>query len=458
MSAVTLRSRVTMAALLAAAAASGAAEPVPTVIVDIHAKGAPALVVLKGGADVRWSAELGDELLVGVDPRLLARWLEQPGVRRGPAALAFEEVVVRDHVCTHADHAPALAVVGGYEIVRMSAAEALATRGAAVTGEPLPADGVVAREVRNAEHAARPAGGDPQVADVVARVDAQRWFDTVTALAGYDRNSFSPALGSARDWILARYAEAGLATQAFAFELTASSCTPTPPTVTLDNPIGIKTGLSLPDEWIVVGAHYDARNSARCDGTVNPQPGANDNGTGCAGVIELARVFQGVPTARTILFMCFAGEEQGLVGSQRYVQSLQASGEIARVRHMINLDMIGHAINDNLSTRVETTLAHQTVLAQYAAAAASYAPELNIITSTSTQAYSDHWYFLAAGVPGAFTWENGAGIYPHYHQATDVPANMLRARELAGGILKMDAAVLAELAGVGTLLADGFED
>jgi hypothetical protein len=58
-----------------------------------------------------------------------------------------------------------------------------------------------------------------------------------------------------------------------------------------------------------------------------------------------------------------------------------------------------------------------------------------------------------------FTWENGAGIYPHYHRATDTPANLLRGRELASGILKMDIAILAEEVGLlAPLLRDGFED
>lgn len=196
----------------------------------------------------------------------------------------------------------------------------------------------------------------------------------------------------------------------------------------------------------------------RCDGSANPQPGANDNATGCAGVIELARAFQGVATARTLVFTCFAGEEQNLAGSLRWVQALMAQGTFTRVRHMVNLDMIGHAVNANLDTRVETTQQQQAVLAQYVAAAATYAPELNVITSTNTQAYSDHWHFVSQGVPGAFTWENGAGgIYPQYHQSTDVPSAMQRSRELAGGILKMDAAVIAQVAGQGALFRDGFE-
>jgi Zn-dependent M28 family amino/carboxypeptidase len=157
--------------------------------------------------------------------------------------------------------------------------------------------------------------------------------------------------------------------------------------------------------------------------------------------------------------MCFAGEEQGLVGSRRYVEDLQQSGDIARVRYMINLDMLGYAVDDSLAARIETIPAFAGELARFAAAAATYAPELSPILSSQTQAYSDHWHFLAAGVPGAFTWENGAAIYPHYHRATDVPANLTRGRELARGILRMDVAILAAEAGlIPRLFGDGFED
>ena len=295
---------------------------------------------------------------------------------------------------------------------------------------------------------------------MVAAVDAERWFDTVEALSDFDRNSFSADLGNAHNWILARFSDAGLSTSSHAFTLNASGCSPAPPPVQINNPIGIKQGQTLPNEWIVVGAHYDSRNVGRCDGSAQPQPGANDNGSGCSGVIELARVFQNIPTARSIVFACFAGEEQGLVGAYAWVQSLQQSGQLAGVQHMVNLDMIGHAVDDGLATRLETTPTYFSQRQLYVDAAATYAPELTIILPANTQAYSDHWPFIAAGVPAMFTWENGAGIYPQYHQATDVPANMLRARAIGGGILRMDAAVVAQLAEVvitPPLFADGFE-
>ncbi len=458
-----MRTSLFLLLTLIPALAPSASEPVPTVIVDIHALGAPRVDAMKHEPGVSWSAEFGNEMLLGITPQSLPEWLGRKNVRPGPETLAFDEVVVRDHVCTVHEHEPAIAVVGGYEIVRMAPMRAKATRGAAIAGEPLPADGVMSREVRNQSAPKGAATADPRVLQLISRINIDRWHDTMSGLAAFNRNSFNPTLGLAHDWVLQRFADTGLQTQSYTYTLTTTSCTPAPAAVTARNPIGIKLGETLPDEWIVVGAHYDSRNVERCETSPTPpqvQPGANDNASGCAGVIELARAFNGVSTARSILFMCFSGEEQGLRGSRSYVTSLQTSGEISRVKHMLNLDMIGHAVDDNLSARVETTAAgvQAAVLPMYSTAAATYAPELNLIVSNATGAYSDHWYFIDASIPGAFTWENGAGIYPQYHTSSDVPTNMLRARPLAHGILKMDAAVLADLVGLLPLFADGFED
>lgn len=434
------------------------AGPVPTVIVDIAGIGPQRLAELKREPGVRWSAEFGQELLLGVEPATLRSWLLRGDAREGFGLAAPEELWVRDHVCLHQAQQPATAKIGGYEIVRMPPGALRLAARSGLVGHPLPADGVVSRELRNSDQRQAAKGASAPVQWLVDRIDAERWFQTMSLLAGFNRNSFSPQLGSARDWILSSLEGAGLASSVFEFTLSSGTgCTPAPPPVTIGNPVGRKTGVLAPDEWVVVGAHYDSRNSARCDGTANPQPGANDNASGCAGVIELARAFAGVETRRSILFMCFSGEEQGLWGSRRYVESLQANGEIARVVHMLNLDMIGFDAGGTLDAQIVASGTHAAWAQQYAAAAATYAPELNLINSTSVSANSDYWYFLQAGVPAVFTWENGVSGYVHYHQSSDVPANMTRARELAGGILKMDAAVLADVAGVLPLFADGFE-
>ena len=429
----------------------------PTVIVDIHAFGYARLQTLKQSPDVRWSAEFGNEMLLGISPDRLDHWLVQPRVRAGLGAMSPDEILVRDHVCAHQSAQVALGVVGGYEILREPPMVVRYAQRNGIAGQALPENRVFSRELRNEPLQRTPRGTDPAISRIVARVDPERWFALVGELAAFNRNSFSPALTSARDFILVQFSAVRLTPEIFTYTLQSfTNCTPAPAPISLTNPIGRKIGDNLPDEWIVVGAHYDSRNSMRCDGVASPQPGANDNASGCAGVIELARVFEKVSTTRSILFMCYSGEEQGLVGSRRYVEALQASGEIAKVKHMINLDMLGYAQTTTLSARIDTNLANQSLLAQYADAAASYAPELNLISSTNAGAGSDHWWFLQAGVPSIFTWENGASIYPHYHLATDIPANMTRARPLAGGILKMDAAMLATVAGLG-LFSDDFE-
>jgi hypothetical protein len=450
-----LMRRLALAALcLLFSAAVAANQRTPTVIVDISGIGAERVQALKHEA--RWSAEFGTELLLGVDD--IATWLQRDGVREGLGELSPDEVFVRDHVCVHQSQLAPLGVVGGYEVLRQppSAIRYAVTMG--MPGTALPKDGVVAREAANEVGGIRRGKSVATVTDLVAQVDAERWFQTMSALAGFNRNSFSAALPSARDFILSAFEGATLTTEIFNFQMPSiTSCSPATAPIALTNPIGIKLGTRFPGEWIVIGAHYDSRNSARCDGAANPQPGANDNASGCAGVIELARVFANVPTDRSIYFMCYSGEEQGLWGSRRYVEWLQSSSNIDRVKHMINLDMLGYDAGGTLDARVETNSANAALLVDYRNAASIYAPELNIITSSNASAGSDHWYFLQAGVPAVFTWENGAATYPHYHLATDIPANMTRARELAGGILKMDVAMLAQLAGVETLFGTGFE-
>ncbi|MFY8133890.1 MAG: M28 family metallopeptidase [Aquimonas sp.] len=441
-----------------ATAATRVDAPVPTVVLPTHLGPGADADGLAAQPGYQWLIDFGSERLVGVSAESLTHWLAFEGSRPGPPLIARDEIVVRDLVCTQHYPEPVVAVVGGYSLVRRPAALARVAGLGGMGGMPVPKDGVVARAV-SAEAMAKARGAtDPAVDALVARIDTERWFNTVSALSAFNRNSFSPGLAQARDYILARFGEAGLVSSSHDFTLSNTSCSPAPPPVQLQNPIGIKLGRGRPERWIVVGAHYDSRNSARCDGSASPQPGANDNASGCAGVIELARAFEQVATEKSIVFACFAGEEQGLVGAYAWVQSLADSGQLANVEHMVNLDMIAHATSDLLDTRIETTSAFQAEFTRYRAAAATYAPELRLIEA-GTQAYSDHWPFIARGIPAMFTWENGAGIYPHYHQATDLPQNLLRPRQLAGGILKMDAAVLAGLAVLtdAPMFADGFE-
>ncbi len=96
---------------------------------------------------------------------------------------------------------------------------------------------------------------------------------------------------------------------------------------TTQNIIGIKLGTRTPQQIVVVGAHADS---------VKISPGANDNGSGVAAVLEAARLLAHVFTTRTIHFVAFGAEENGLIGSHFYTLSRAHS-----VVGMVNLDMVG---------------------------------------------------------------------------------------------------------------------
>ena len=254
--------RISYIVLLIASIAAHAG-PTPTVIVDIHRAGAARVLELRNDPTVQWSAEFGNELLLGVSENSLVDWSKRSGTRLGPPRLAFDEVVVRDHVCTLHDYESALAVVGGYEILRKPPSLARATRGALISGEPLPANGVVSREVNNQQLSLGKGTPSAETLALVAEVDVERWHATLETLAGFDRNSFNPNLSSAHDWIQAQFAASGLQVDSFPFQLNGgTACNPPQGTVNLANPIGIKAGTDLADEWVVIGAHYDSRNAS----------------------------------------------------------------------------------------------------------------------------------------------------------------------------------------------------
>ncbi len=170
----------------------------------------------------------------------------------------------------------------------------------------------------------------------------------------------------------------------------------------------------LADEWIVVGAHHDhlgAIPNAPGDGIYN---GADDNASGTSGVLELAQYFAAVHPrpARSMVFMTFTGEEEGLFGSE----ALFARGLVPRdrLRFMINLDMIGRnpdqpvrvfgkGVDERVRTGLETTAEALDLKWTWSGAGPS-------------PANSDYGPFTEAGVPflSFFT-----GEHEDYHEVTD---------------------------------------
>ena len=101
---------------------------------------------------------------------------------------------------------------------------------------------------------------------------------------------------------------------------------------------------SDPDRLVVVSGHYDSRASDPMDG-VSDAPGANDDASGTALVLECARLLAGLRPRATVVFLCVAGEEQGLLGSRAQAEAWEAAGQ--RVEAFLTNDIVGGARGSN---------------------------------------------------------------------------------------------------------------
>jgi hypothetical protein len=170
------------------------------------------------------------------------------------------------------------------------------------------------------------------------------------------------------------------------------------------------------DEFIIVGAHYDHLGRGRLGHQFGPTGsiyhGADDNASGTSLVLELARRFaQGPRPARTMVFICFTAEEEGLIGSDYFVK--HAPIPLDKVVAMVNFDMVGRMKDDTLYMGGQGTA--QDFDADIAAANANGALELKSI-GRGGFGPSDHLSFAQKRIPVLFFF---SGIHADYHRPTD---------------------------------------
>lgn len=168
-------------------------------------------------------------------------------------------------------------------------------------------------------------------------------------------------------------------------------------------------------------------------------PGADDNGSGAAGAIAMARLIKdsGLQPAATIKFVLFMGEEQGLYGSKAYVKALTAD-EKSKIKAVFNLDMIGFDAVAPLSVMIETSSFNRPMVEKMTELAKNYA-NFSIQISYSPNG-SDHAPFLTQKVPAVLTIQSEFDNNPNYHQVTDT-MDIIN-EDLCRNILRMNAAAM----------------
>jgi len=197
---------------------------------------------------------------------------------------------------------------------------------------------------------------------------------------------------------------------------------------------------------VLVTGHLDSVNHA--GGPDADAPGADDNGSGSAGVIAMAEALVTVRDQLAVGFALFGGEEQGLIGSQHMLENLPDEARAA-LRAVVNMDMIGtlNTLPDGSAVTpgvlLEGAEVSRSVIEGLAAQAASWT-DLAVQTSFNPFA-SDHVPFIEAGLPAVLTIEGTDQANANIHGPGDTLDRIND--ELAYRILRMNTAYVASLAG-----------
>jgi hypothetical protein len=244
---------------------------------------------------------------------------------------------------------------------------------------------------------------------LMQHVQVLEGFGTRHIASPYDQSYFG--IGAARDYIYGQFQEISqqspennFAVSQQPFDLTYQS-----QNYSAYNIVGILNGTEVGADIIVLGAHYDSTSLTAESSLVNA-PGANDNASGVAALIEIARVLSQRPHRQTLIFVAFSAEEVGRLGSQAFVDDYIVANNLP-IRAMLNMDIIGSSVgpdgqyndrqirlfslgpNNSPSRQLARTIDLFDVI---------YVPEMDIILEDGEDRlgrYSDHMSFTEAGFP-----------------------------------------------------------
>jgi Zn-dependent M28 family amino/carboxypeptidase len=207
------------------------------------------------------------------------------------------------------------------------------------------------------------------------------------------------------------------------------------------NVIADKPGAESETPGLVMAvAHLDSLNQG--GGPASTAPGADDNASGSAGLLEIARVLKDHRAVNDLRLVFFGGEEQGLFGSRQFVAEMPAA-ERERLQAVVNMDMIGSLNTVSPTALIEGTEVSQTVIGDLAQAATDHT---SLTIQTSLKAFaSDHVPFLEEKLPAVLTIEGADGANEQIHTANDTLTHI--SYELAVEILRMNVAYIASLLG-----------
>ena len=224
---------------------------------------------------------------------------------------------------------------------------------------------------------------------------------------------------------------------------------------TSDNVIALKKGLRYPDEYVVCGAHYDSYNKFAGHPDSLRAPGADDNASGTAGILETARILCRCTFERSVLFCGFAAEEIGLYGSAAFAKDCADQG--MHIVGYFNLDMIGYLEEGSDLCVYLIYVSQDSTFADYVTSFShTYYPDMPIRRSWyQSGSDSDFSSFNRNGYAAIHLFENPRHSSPFIHTPDDLLGLSVNNMDQAERFTELHLGLVATLAG---LVSNGVEE
>ena len=285
---------------------------------------------------------------------------------------------------------------------------------------------------------------NPQIRALMDKVSIDSLTATIEHLSSYHTRRYdSQMIYEVQDWLFDTYQSIGLdSVYKHDFKLENLGITET-----ADNIIGIQWGTKYPNEFVVCGAHYDSYNGDGSDPDTIYAPGADDNATGCAGILETAKILSHCSFDRSILYCAWSAEECGLVGSAAFAKD--CADERMDIVGYFNMDMNGY-LEEGTDIHVNLIYVDQdSTFAQFFYDIChTYYPEMPIRQAWMIGGDSDFSSFNRNGYPALHPFEDVHAPSPYIHSRLDVLGQSVNNMEQSKRFAELNLGAVATLAGI----------
>lgn len=276
---------------------------------------------------------------------------------------------------------------------------------------------------------------NPIIREMMNQVNMDSLQATVQHLQDYQSRMWNSTNAfAASDWIAGRMEALGLEVeqQPFYANTWYGSGQAAP------NVIGIQRGTVYPNTYVVCGSHFDSFSySGNC-------PGADDNATGVASVLESARIMTQYEFEYSIIYCAYGCEEMGLYGSEAYASRCQQQG--MDIIGYFNNDMNGYLYGDTIHIDCIYPNSVAQIGDYYMNVADTYFPEMQVRHVILLGGDSDHTSFNQHGYMGIYPFEDVDHYSPYIHTSDDLIGNSVNSFAMSQRYCQMNIGCLSEIA------------